>query len=197
MRHRKRRSKLSIMPSHRKALLRNLVRSLIAYQMIKTRLSLAKEARRLAEKLITISKEDTVVARRRAYVILGDRSLVARLFNDITPLFKTRVGGYTRIIPLGFRRGDCAEMAILELTEKKIEEVVEKKKKAKAAEDKAAAVTGEAKDAGDVQNKDDQTPKSAPKKKAHDDTKRREPKGADKKGFMKNIRGLFRKKGDM
>ena len=131
MRHRKKHSKLSMQTSHRKAFLRNTVKNLLKYQRIKLGLARAKEVRRLAERLITIAKTDTVNARRKAYVVLADRDMVGKLFKEIVPLFKARTSGYTRIIPLGFRRGDGTELCFLELTEKKIVEKIPKKKKAK------------------------------------------------------------------
>lgn len=120
MRHRKKRSKLSMMTAHRKATLRNMARSLLKFQRIETIRARAKEVRRLVEHLITLGKTDTVTSRRHAYSILSDRDLVFKLFKEVSPLFKSRTSGYTRIIPMGFRRGDGADMCILELTEKKI-----------------------------------------------------------------------------
>ena len=131
MRHRKKRSKLGMMTSHRKATMRNIAKSLLKYQRIEISLARAKEVRRLTESLITLAKTDTVTNRRRAYSILTDRDLVGKLFKETAPLFKDRIGGYTRIIPSGFRRGDGANMCIIELTEKKIIEKLPKKKKAK------------------------------------------------------------------
>lgn len=144
MRHRKQRRKLSMRRSQRKATLKNMARSLIEYQRIETTLARAKEIRRVVEPLITIAKNDTIAARRQAYRVLAERDLVVKLFKDIAPLFKGRNGGYTRIIPLGFRRGDGAQLAILELTERKIEEKIAKKKKEKAkeAEPKEGAARG-------------------------------------------------------
>ena len=89
MRHRKKRSKLGMMTSHRKATLRNIAKSLLKYQRIRISLARAKEVRRLVEHLITLSKEDTVNSRRRAFDILTDRDLVGRLFKETAPLFKS------------------------------------------------------------------------------------------------------------
>ncbi len=209
MRHRKRRSKLGMMTAHRNATMRNMVRSLLKYQRIQTTLARAKEARRLAEHLITLGKSDTVASRRMAYDILTDRDMVAKLFKEIAPLFKSRSSGYTRIVPLGFRRGDGATLAIFELTEKKMVEKLPKKKREKAKAEEAKAAAGEAKP---------ETAKSAkkapehrePKVKTHpkakptlEEEKRTEKaktedrKIADNKGFMKNLRGFFRRKRDM
>jgi large subunit ribosomal protein L17 len=197
MRHRKRHSKLSMKTSRRTATMRNMAASLLKSQRIKTVLARAKEVRRLVEKLITLSKRDTVESRRYAYSILGDRDMVSKLFKDVAPLFKDRTSGYTRIIPLGYRRGDGAFLAILELTEKKIVEKLPKKKKEKAKEkeEPAAEKKGVAEEP-----KMKTLPKSKPtleEEKRHEKAKSEDMKVADKRSFfMKNLRGLFRKRGD-
>ncbi|MCX5678298.1 MAG: 50S ribosomal protein L17 [Candidatus Omnitrophica bacterium] len=211
MRHRKQRSRLSMMTARRKATMINMVSSLFIHQKVETILARAKVARRLAEKLITIGKKDTVAARRRAYQILNDRDLVGKLFTEIAPRHKNRTSGYTRIIQLGFRRGDGAKMAILELTDKKIVEKLPKKKgkEAAASEPKKTAkqtapeeVKKPAEEKKEVK-KDEQNIKHIPKSKpSFEDEKRNEKakseerKIAGQKGFMKNLRGLFRKRGD-
>lgn len=191
MRHGKRRTKLSVMPSHRKAMMRNMVKSLLKHQKIETTLRRAKEVRRLLDRLVTIGKLDTVASRRQAYAVLGDRDIVSKLFNDVAPLFVNRNGGYTRIIPLGFRRGDGATMAIIELTEKKIVEKLLKKKDEKSAHEAPKPERHE--DAPSPQDK-----------KAKEEHKIRAPKGkvedkkiGDKKKFLKNLRGFFQRKSDM
>lgn len=212
MRHRKKRSKLSMMTARRKATMINMVSSLLTHQKIETILARAKEVRKLAEKLITLSKNDTVAARRRAYQILNDRDLVGKLFKEVAPLFKNRNSGYTRIIHLGFRRGDGADMAILELTEKKIVEKLPKKKskdKAAAPEHKKPAKQAAPEEAKkpaveekEVRKEESQIKHISKSKPSFDDEKRAEKakseerKIAGQKGFMKNLRGLFRKRGD-
>ena len=201
MRHRKKHGKLSMMRSHRKATLRNMVKSLFKHQKIETIHARAKEARRLAESLITLARTDDVASRRRAFAILTDRDLVGKLFKEIVPLFKDRKSGYTRIIPIGFRRGDGASLCILELTEKKIVEKLPKKKKekAKAAEPKAGAAPEAKQDAKAEEHKIKQAQKTKPlleEEKKHEKAKSEDRKAADHKGFMKNLRGLFRKRGD-
>lgn len=191
MRHRKRRSKLSMMTAHRNATLRNMVRSLLKYQRIETILARAKEARRLAESLITLSKQDTVFSRRRAYSILTDRDMVTKLFKEIAPLFKERNSGYTRIIPLGFRRGDGASLVILELTEKKIALKLPKKKKEKAKAEEGATVKPEA------AARPAKAKPTLEEEKRTERAKTEDKKITDKKGFMKNLRGFFRRKTDM
>ena len=212
MRHRKKRSKLSMMTARRKATMINMVSSLLTHQKIETILARAKEVRKLAEKLITLSKNDTVASRRRVYQILNDRDLVGKLFKEIAPLNKNRNSGYTRIIHLGFRRGDGADMAILELTEKKVVEKLPKKKGKEGApapehkkETRQAAPEETKKPSEEKREarKDEQNIKHIPKSKPSFDEEKRaekakseERKIAGQKGFMKNLRGLFRKRGD-
>lgn len=194
-----------MMTARRNATMINMVKSLFEHQRITTIHARAKEARRLAEKLITMSKSDTVASRRRAYSILNDRDLVGKLFKEIAPLFKTRTSGFTRIIPIGFRRGDGASLAILELTEMKLspKEAKKKKEKAKAAPAKPEAGK-ETPKAGAEEPKKDESPikhisKSKPtlaEEKHKEKAKAEEKKMSGQKGFMKNIRGLFRKRGD-
>lgn len=116
MRHRKKIKKLGRDHEHRKAMLRNQVISLFIHGKIKTTLTKAKETRRWAEKMISLTKEDSVHSRRMARRFLVDRKITNHLFDKIGPLFKEVNGGYTRIYRLGPRRGDGAELAILELT---------------------------------------------------------------------------------
>lgn len=115
MRHRKRVIKLNREPEHRKAIIRNIVRGLFLSGRVETTLTRARAARQVAERLITRAKEDTVHNRRQVRRFLVDRVLTNRLFTDIAPVFRERPGGYTRIIKLGPRRGDCAEKVILSL----------------------------------------------------------------------------------
>lgn len=115
MRHKKKLKKLGRPRAHRKALLRNQVISLFKHGRIKTTLSKAKETRRLAEKLITLAKEDTQVRRRQVFKILQNKKISEKLFKEIAPKFKDRNSGYTRIVRLGRRIGDGAEEAVLSL----------------------------------------------------------------------------------
>src|SRR6185295_17044125 len=118
MRHKISGNRLSRNKSLRKATLRDLAKATLIDQRICTTSAKAKEARKLVEKLITLGKKDTLAARRRAFAILCDHSLVSSLFKETAPRFKNRLGGYTRIIPFNQRIGDNAEMVFLELTEK-------------------------------------------------------------------------------
>lgn len=118
MRHRKSGRKFNINSSHRKALFSNMVSSLIKHELIKTTLPKAKELRSYAEPLITLSKEDTVSKRRLAFSRLRDREVVTKLFNELGPRYKNRAGGYLRIMKCGFRPGDDAPMAYVELVDR-------------------------------------------------------------------------------
>ncbi|MCK7576928.1 MAG: 50S ribosomal protein L17 [Chromatiales bacterium] len=115
MRHRKAGRKLNRTSSHRKAMLRNMAASLFTHEVIRTTLPKAKELRRVAEPLITLSKEDSVARRRLAFARLRDQGVVAKLFNELGPRFQTRPGGYLRILKCGFRVGDNAPLAYVEL----------------------------------------------------------------------------------
>ena len=118
MRHRESGRKLNRNSSHRKAMFRNMAVSLIEHEMIKTTLPKAKELRRIAEPLITMAKIDNVAKRRLAFSRLRDRSIVTKLFNELGPRYKERPGGYLRILKCGFRAGDKAAMAIVELVDR-------------------------------------------------------------------------------
>ena len=113
MRHKKKLKKLGRPRAHRKALLRNQVLSFFKNGRIKTTLQKAKETRKIAEKLITLAKEDTQVRRRQIFRFLQDKEVIEKLFKEIAPKFKDRNSGYTRIIKLGKRIGDGAEEAVL------------------------------------------------------------------------------------
>lgn len=122
MRHRKSRLQLNRFTSWRRQTLVSLVSSLFIHQSIQTTRQKAYAVRPLAEKLISLGKENSLAAKRQAYRILGNHQLVSLLFGDIAPRFNHKIGGYTRIFNLGIRRGDNARMAILELTEIKKKE---------------------------------------------------------------------------
>ena len=122
MRHRKSGRKLNRNSAHRKALFKNLAIALIEQDIIKTTLPKAKELRSFIEPLITIGKEDTVANRRHVFSKLRSEEAVAKLFTEISVNAKERKGGYTRIIKAGFRAGDKADMAFIELVDRKLEE---------------------------------------------------------------------------
>ena len=110
--------KLNRTSAHRQAMLRNMTNSLIAHEAIKTTLPKAKELRRVIEPLITRARQDSVANRRLAFARLRDDASVAKLFNDLGPRFKARPGGYTRILKMGFRVGDNAPLALVELVDR-------------------------------------------------------------------------------
>ncbi|OGT63445.1 MAG: 50S ribosomal protein L17 [Gammaproteobacteria bacterium RIFCSPHIGHO2_12_FULL_45_12] len=118
MRHNNSGKALSRNSSHRKAMFQNMMVSMLKHEFIKTTVVKAKELRRFLEPMITMAKEDTLHRRRLAYDRLRDREIVTKLFNELGPLFKNRPGGYLRILKCGFRKGDNAPMAVVELVER-------------------------------------------------------------------------------
>jgi len=122
MRHMKSGRKLNRNSSHRKAMFRNMASSLIEHEIIKTTVPKAKELRRVAEPLITLAKEDSVAHRRLAFDRLRDREVVTKLFNELGPRYVDRPGGYLRIMKCGYRAGDNAPMAFVELVDRPVSE---------------------------------------------------------------------------
>ncbi len=122
MRHRKSGRQLNRNSSHRKAMFSNMANSLFEHEIIKTTLPKAKELRRVAEPLITLAKEDSVAKRRLAFARLRDKAMVGKLFNELGPRYKERAGGYTRILKCGYRSGDAAPMAYIELVDRKTDD---------------------------------------------------------------------------
>ncbi len=187
MRHRKSRYRLNRFTSWRKATLVSLARSLFIYQSIKTTKTRAKAVRPLIEKIIGLGLEGSLSAKRRVYKILGDHKLVSRIFNDIAGRFKNKNGGYVRILGLGKRRGDDADLALLELTEikkpQKKEALAHKEKAAKPHEEKAQGPA-----APSVEEK-----KHKPEAVLHE-----KPPISKKpaKKFLGGIRNIFKKKSD-
>ena len=118
MRHHKSGRKLNRNSSHRKAMFSNMANSLFDHEIIKTTLPKAKELRRIAEPLITLAKEDSVANRRNAFSKMRDKEMVGKLFSELAPRYKDRPGGYTRILKCGFRSGDAAPMAYIELVDR-------------------------------------------------------------------------------
>ena len=136
MKHRIGFNRLGRMPNHRKALLRNMVTSFFRYERITTTKAKALEVRRFAEKMITRAKVDSVHNRRMIARHVYDEAVTAKLFTEIAPKYLERPGGYTRILKLGQRRGDAAEVVILELVDRTVKE---KKKKEKSPKKEEAA----------------------------------------------------------
>ncbi|MEM7402020.1 MAG: 50S ribosomal protein L17 [Pseudomonadota bacterium] len=122
MRHRKSGRQLNRNSPHRKAMMSNMATSLFSHEMIRTTLPKAKELRRYAEPLITLAKDDSVAKRQVAFSKLRDKAAVGKLFSELGPRYKARPGGYTRILKCGFRPGDNAPMALVELVDRPIEE---------------------------------------------------------------------------
>jgi len=118
MRHRNGLRKLNRTSSHREAMLRNMCNSLLRHELIKTTLPKAKELRRVVEPIITLGKKPSLANRRLAFDRLRDRDMVVKVFNELGPRYATRNGGYLRILKFGFRVGDNAPMAIVELMDR-------------------------------------------------------------------------------
>lgn len=179
MRHLKAGRKLGRSASHRKAMFRNMVTSLIKYERIRTTLAKAKEVRSKVEKTITLGKKGTLHARRRALRVVNQYDAVQKLFGPLSERYANRNGGYTRIIKIGNRRGDDAPMAFIELVdreEEKAEKPADTKKgaktkntaaeKKKAEEKKPAKKTAAKKPAEDEKKKSRETKSEKPDKKA-------------------------------
>jgi large subunit ribosomal protein L17 len=145
MRHRHGLRKLNRTSSHRLAMLRNMTNSLLTHEVIKTTLPKAKELRSVAEPLITLGKTPTVANRRLAFNRLRDRAVVSKLFDDLGPRFAKRPGGYLRILKYGFRQGDNAPMALVELVDRTSEADGDATVENKAAAPKARAAAPKAK----------------------------------------------------
>lgn len=118
MRHRKSGKKLGKTSSHKKAMFQNMSNSLFEHELIKTTLPKAKELRRVAEPLLTLAKNDTVANRRLAFARTRNKAVVGKLFNELGPRYKNRNGGYLRILKAGYRSGDAAPMAYVELVDR-------------------------------------------------------------------------------
>ena len=164
MRHGNANRKLGRTSSHRAAMFRNQLASLIESERIITTLPKAKELRPIAEKLITLAKNDSVHARRQAARAVPDDALIAKLFDTLGPRFAERPGGYTRIMKLGARRGDAAEMAILELVELSPEKTEPKQTETKDQASKKKAAPKKEQPAEEPES--EEKPKKAAKKAA-------------------------------
>ena len=125
MHHRKSGRKLNRNSSHRQAMFKNMASSLFRHECIRTTVPKAKELRRIAEPLITLAKTDSVANRRLAFARIRDREMVTKLFNELGPRYKVRPGGYLRILKCGFRAGDNAPMAYVELVDRPLPVAVE------------------------------------------------------------------------
>jgi large subunit ribosomal protein L17 len=158
MRHRHGLRKLNRTSSHRLAMLRNMTVSLLKHEAIKTTLPKAKELRRVAEPIITLGKKPTLANRRLAFDRLRDRDIVVKLFDELGPRYMTRNGGYLRILKYGFRQGDNAPMALVELLDRP-----ELGEEAEAGDEKKAAAKPAKKEAKKAPKKDKKESKGAAK----------------------------------
>src|SRR5215475_8347976 len=139
MRHRVAGKKLGRSPAHRRALLRNLVTELLEHEAVRTTDAKAKELKRWGDRLITLGKEGTLHARRRAAALVQRASVVRKLFAELGPRYASRAGGYTRVVKLGVRAGDAAPVSLVELVDRRGKGADEAGKKKKAPRRKAAA----------------------------------------------------------
>lgn len=191
MRHRKTRILLNRFTSWRRATLKNLARSLLIHQRIKTTKSRAYAVKPLVEKLISLGRHNTLAAKRKAYRILGDHKLVSLLFGDIALRFNNKVGGYTRILNLGARRGDNTELAILELTE------IKKKERKKKAPPEVKKEIGPQEQEKKPQAIKERPPAEEGKPKAGVAVKEKPPiTKKPPKSFLGGIRRIFKKERD-
>jgi large subunit ribosomal protein L17 len=200
MRHRKKKGRLSRRTSWRKATLRSLANDLFKHQRIETTMAKAKALKSYAEPLINIAKKDTasVAARRRVFQKLCDKSVVKSLFDELAPLYKDVNGGYTRIMPSGTRKGDGAELAILELTKRTIsdedllgitrekETAKRKKKKKEKVEEAAEEKVEHAAPEVEPEEKEERAVEEVKKEKAKTEQKKVEKKG-EKRGFFRRF----------
>ena len=188
MRHRVSFRKLSRTHEHRRALLRNLVTSLFIHERIETTVAKAKEARRVAERMITFAKRGDLSARRHVDSYLFDESATKKLFDTIAPWYKERAGGYTRIIRKGRRLGDAGEIVVFELVKSEEQKAEDRRKRLEAAEAKDAAkaegaskrekkAAGEAADEA-AEAEGEETPKAKGKKAKGKGTAKKAPKKA-------------------
>ena len=187
MRHNRRSKRFGRSLGERRAMLENMVTSLLTHQQITTTLEKAKETKRLADRVIHLGKTDSLTARRQVFSYLQDHELTSRLFKEVSPRFKSRKGGYTRILQLSRRKGDGAQLALLELTEKEIilKTPVKKKKKDEASE---------AQDHAKHEHSHEHGHEHEHESKAKSEVSPAKGK-APKSGFLKNIGKFFRKQG--
>jgi len=199
MRHRLTRYRINRFTSWRKATVKSLVRSVLTYQSIKTTKIRARMAKQVVDSLIHLAQENTLAGKRRAFDVLGDHALVSKLFGEIAGRFPVKSGGYTRIMSLGKRRGDDADMVILELTEIKKKETKHPKKKKDTAKDiQDASFTKEETSAAEVKLEEERkeeikkpkTSAAVKDKDKHQDVKK------PNKNFLGGLRGIFKKERD-
>ncbi|HNX81246.1 MAG TPA: 50S ribosomal protein L17 [Candidatus Omnitrophota bacterium] len=193
MRHKLSKFRINRFTSYRRATMLSMVRNLFTYQSIKTTKQRAKETKAMTDSILALAQQNTLIAKRKVYELLGDHALVKRIFDDIAPRFSKRTGGFTRVLNLGIRRGDSSEMAIVELTEIKKKEERKPKKKAEApkAADETIDVAAHEVDAGEAVKPEE--------------IKHKEPKAVREKApvnkkpsknFLGGLKGIFKKERD-
>jgi large subunit ribosomal protein L17 len=182
MRHRVSFRKLSRTHEHRRALLRNLVTSLFLHERIETTVAKAKEARRVAERMITFAKRGDLSARRHVDSYLFDEDATKKLFDTIAPWYKERAGGYTRIVRLRRRLGDAGEIAVFELVKSDAQKADDRKRRLEAAEAKELAKTGKAPTAKKKKAADEDEGEADAPKKAKGRAREKAGAGAGKSG---------------
>jgi large subunit ribosomal protein L17 len=165
MRHRVRSRKLGRSNSHRKAMYRNMVTSLLEHERIETTDAKAKEVRRIAEKMITLGKRGGIHARRQALRVIRSRDVAAKVFDELADRFREREGGYTRVLKIGIRRGDAAALSLVQLLEPDAPAAGDKTDSKKGAKKKAAKKKAKAAKDEDEGSKKKATKKKAAKKK--------------------------------
>ncbi len=197
MRHQRKRRKLGVKSKHRKAMMRNLLRNLVIYKRIRTTVTRAKDARSFIEHMLHLAKQSGLHTRRLLISKLGDAEIVDKLMKEIAPHFMKRQGGYTRIVRLGYRPGDAADMALLEFTEVLDAPKKEKKPKKAKKETKAEVKAEEAPAKKAKETPAESKPKASEKKAKpeSEETDKSEKKEAEKKGgFLGTLRKFL--KGD-
>lgn len=192
MRHGRLRRKLGVQTDHRKALLRNLVKSLVTHKQIQTTFGKAKEASAMADRMVQLAKDGSLHARRTLISRLGCSKTAHALITQIAPQFKTRQGGYTRVLRMGTRKGDQADMALLEFTAVfVVPEKTKKAKKTKAAEVKEVAPETKKSKA---KEKDTETRKEEKKTPSAEKSEKKESE--KKGGFLGGLRRFFKGEDD-
>ena len=191
MRHKKLNKRFQRNRSQRKALMQSLVRALFISHRIETTTAKAKEARKLAEKLITLAKKKSLSSIRAINDVLQDRSLTRKLVTVLAPLFNDRTSGFTRVIRIGFRKGDGTSMAILELVNAPVVEKKHKPKKEKKVNAEEAAVREEKHEKKAVEDKLKEPKREEPKK--AEPKKEDKAKHEEKKGLFGGFKKFFKK----
>ena len=159
MRHQAHHGRLGVQPAHRRAMIRNMVTSLFKHERVKTTKGRAKEVRRYAEKMITIAKKETLASKRHILGFVREREVVNKLFKTLIYRYAERKGGYTRVLKLGSRKGDGADMVFLELVDRPLEEKITETKTDKVKKEKSETPPA---DASETQTTKKKKPKETP-----------------------------------